>query len=81
MAYGNNVFTVTSMTLKQSERRQRKRRPSNEELARRLNELERTCEAQFEFVIEAIQRLMRQPVRKRKPIGFRPATSRKRSKL
>ena len=71
MAYRHNTFTVTSVSLKQSQGKRRKRRPSNEELARRLDEFERVCNEQFETVVEAIQRLMKPPVRKRKPIGFR----------
>ena len=70
MAYGSNKFTVTSVTLKQSQRRRRKRRPSNEELASRLDELERAYE-RFKIVVEAIERLMRPSLRKRKPIGSR----------
>ena len=70
MAYGSNTFTVTSVTLKQSQRKHRKRRPSNEELARRLDELERAYE-RFKIVVEAIERLMRPSVRRRKPIGSR----------
>ena len=63
----NSTLTVTNVTSKQSQRKQQKQRTSNKELARRLDELERT----YEMVIEAIERLMRSPVRKRKPIGFR----------
>lgn len=70
MAYGSNTITVTSVTLKQSQRRRRKRPPSNEELAKRLAELERT----YEIVIDAIEQLMKPPVRKRNQIGFRPRT-------
>lgn len=44
---------------------------SNEELTKRVDELERRCDEQFKIVIAAIRRLMRPPVRKRKPIGFR----------
>ena len=71
MSYGGNTFTVKSVTLKQAQGKHRKHRPSNEELARRLDELERACNEQFEFVVEAIQRLTKPRVRKRKPIGFR----------
>ena len=71
MACRDNTFTVTSVTLKQSQRKYRKRRPSNEELARRLDELERSYNEQFKIIVEAIRRLMRPPVRKRKPIGSR----------
>ena len=62
-----SMITVTNVTLRQSQRKQRKRRPSNEELARRVDELERTYNEQFKIVVEAIRRLMRPPVRKRKP--------------
>ena len=47
---------------------------SNKKLSKRLDELERTYDGQFKMIIEAIRRLrqlMRPPVRKRKPIGFR----------
>lgn len=71
MADGNNMFTVTSVTLKQSQRRHCKRRPSNEELARRLDELEHAYNEQFKIVVEAIRRLMRPSVRKRKSISPR----------
>ena len=71
MSYGNKTFTVTNVTLKQSQGKHRKYRPSNEELARRLEELERTYNEQFKIVVEAIRRLMKPSVRKRKPIGFR----------
>ena len=67
MVYGTNKLTVTSVTLKPSQRKRRKRRPSNEELARRLDELERAYNEQFKIVVEAIRRLMRPSVRKRKP--------------
>ena len=62
-----SMITVTNVTLRQSQRKQRKRRPSNEELARRLDELELTYNEQFKIVVEAIRRLMRPPVRKRRP--------------
>ena len=62
-----NTFTVTNVTLRQSPRKRRKHRPSNEELARRVDDLERTYNEQFKIVVEAIRRLMRPPVRKRKP--------------
>ena len=61
------TYGITSVTLKQSEGKQRKHRPSNEELARRVDDLERTYNEQFKIVVEAIRRLMRPPVRKRKP--------------
>jgi hypothetical protein len=71
MAYGSTRFTVTSVTLKPSQRKNRRRRPSNEELARRLDELERAYNEQLKIVVEAIKRLMRPSVRKRKPIRSR----------
>jgi len=66
-----STFTVTSMTLKQSQRKRRQQRPTNLELARRLDEFERTYNEQLEIVVDAIRQLMKTPVRKRKPIGFR----------
>lgn len=66
-----NTFTVTSVTLKQSQRKRRKQRPSNLELARRLDEFERTYNEQLEIVVEAIRQLTTPRVRQRKPIGFR----------
>lgn len=68
---GSSMFMITNVPLKQSRRKHRKRRPSTEELARRLDELERTHNEQFEIVVEEIRRLMKPPVRRRKPIGFR----------
>jgi len=44
---------------------------SNKELTKRLDEFERTYNAQINSIIEAIRRLMKPSVRKRKPIGFR----------
>ncbi|HJS24345.1 MAG TPA: hypothetical protein VJ751_08325 [Pyrinomonadaceae bacterium] len=46
---------------------ERKSVASNKELIKRIDEIERTCEK----IIEAIRRLMRPRVSKRKPIGFR----------
>ena len=66
-----NTFTVTNVTLQQSQRKRRKQRPSNLELARRLDEFERTYNEQLESVVEAIRQLTTPRVRKRKPIGFR----------
>jgi hypothetical protein len=66
-----STFTVASVTLKQSQRKRRKQRPTNLELARRLDDFERTYNEQLEIVVEAIQKLMGAPVHKRKPIGFR----------
>jgi len=43
---------------------------SNEELTMRLDEIERTYDEQIKMIVEAIRRLMKPPVRKRKPIGF-----------
>jgi hypothetical protein len=65
-----STFTVANVT-QQPQGKRRKHRPTNLELARRLDELERTYNEQLEIVVEAIQKLMRAPVRKRKPIGFR----------
>ena len=56
----------------------RKKRVSNEELAKRLDALERTYEWQFEVVLEAIEQLPTTRVRKRKPIGSRPRIRKKR---
>jgi hypothetical protein len=66
-----NTFTVANVTLKQSQGKRRKHRPTNLELARRLDDFERTYNEQLEIVVEAIRQLMKTPVRKRKPIGFR----------
>ena len=66
-----NTFTVTNVTLKQSQRKRRKQRLSNLELARRLDEFERTYNEQLEIIVEAVRQLMTAPVRKRRPIGFR----------
>lgn len=70
MTYGNSTFTVTNVTLKQSQKKRRKR-PSTLELARRLDEFERTYNEQLEIIVEAIRQLTTPRVRKRKPIGFR----------
>jgi hypothetical protein len=40
-------------------------------LLRKLDALERKCDAQFGVVFDAIRRLMRPPVPPRRPIGFR----------
>lgn len=56
----------------------RKKRVSNEELAKRLDALERTYEWQFEMVIEAIEQLLTTRVPRRKPIGFLAGTRKKR---
>ena len=72
-----NTSTVTNMTLKQSQGKRRKQRPSNLELARRLDEFERTYYEQLEIVVEAIRQLTPPRVRKRKPIGFRAKLSKK----
>ena len=71
MSSESNTFMVTSVNLKQSQGKHRKHRPSNEELSKRLDELERACNELFEFVVEAIERVTKPGVRKRKPIGFR----------
>jgi len=44
---------------------------SNAELARRLDELEKKHDAQFEVVFDAIRALMATPRPQRRPIGFR----------
>ena len=66
-----NTFTVTNVTLKKSQRKRRKQRLSKLELARRLDEFERTYNEQLETIVEAVRQLMKTPVRKRRPIGFR----------
>jgi hypothetical protein len=45
---------------------------SNEELARKLNDLEKKYEHQFKIVFDAIRELMTPPPSGIKPIGFRP---------
>src|SRR5262249_3638405 len=47
---------------------------SNAELTRRLDDLERTYNEQLRVVFDAIRRLMKPPLSKRKPIGFRAKT-------
>lgn len=44
---------------------------SRADLARKLDALERKYDAQFKVVFDAIRELMRPPVRKPRPIGFR----------
>ena len=66
-----NTFTVTNVTLKKSQRKRRKQRLSKLELARRLDEFERTYNEQLETIVEAVRQLMKTPDRKRRPIGFR----------
>ena len=56
----------------------RKKRVSNEELAKRLDAMERTYEWQFEMVLEAIEQLLKTRVPRRKPIGFLAGTRNKR---
>ena len=43
---------------------------SNVDLARKLDALEKKCDAQFKVVFEAIRELMRPPEPKKRPIGF-----------
>ena len=43
---------------------------SHAELARKLDELEKKYDAQFQEVFEAIRQLMTPPAPKRRPIGF-----------
>ena len=56
----------------------RKKRVSNEELAERLDALERTHEWQFERVHEAIEQLQTTRGRRRKSTGFREEIRKKR---
>ena len=56
----------------------RKKRVSNEELAERLDALERTHEWQFERVHEAIEQLQTTRVSRRKRIGSRVKVRKKR---
>jgi hypothetical protein len=44
---------------------------TNTGLARRLDELEKKCDAQFKIVFDAIRELMTAPSPRRRPIGFR----------
>jgi hypothetical protein len=50
---------------------------SNTDLARRLDELESKYDKQFKIVFVAIRQLMNPRPVKRKPIGFRPKTTKK----
>lgn len=43
---------------------------SNAELARKLEALERKCDAQFKVVFDAIRRLMSPPAKPKREIGF-----------
>ncbi len=45
---------------------------SHEDLARKLNALERKYDDQFKVVFDAIRQLMTPPKGERRPIGFRP---------
>jgi len=56
----------------------RKKRVTNEELAKRLDALERTHERQFEMVLEAIEQLPTTRVSTKKPIGCRTKIRKKR---
>ena len=56
----------------------RKKRVTNEELAKRLDALKRTHEWQFEMVLEAIEQLPQTRVRTRKPTGSRVKIRKKR---
>jgi len=40
------------------------------DLARKLDTLERNCDAQFRVVFDAIRELMKPPESKRRPVGF-----------
>lgn len=48
---------------------------SNNELAKRLDALERKYDAQFKAIFDAVRQLMAPPEKERKPIGFRPTES------
>ena len=50
---------------------------ANADLVRKLNELERKYDTQFNAVFEAIRQLMMPPLTKRKQIGFRPKALKK----
>jgi len=50
---------------------------SNETLIERLDELEENYDAKFRIVFRAIRQLMNPRAVKRKPIGFRPKTTKK----
>lgn len=67
------VYISVQSAFDQGAKRNPKRKSvaSNKELTRRIDKLERTYDGQFKMVIEAIRRLMRPSVRKRKPTGFR----------
>lgn len=52
--------------------RLRKMLASNSELARRLDELESRYDARFKSVFDAIRRLMAEPEKPKRRIGFRP---------
>ena len=56
----------------------RKKVVSNQELARRLDALERTYERQFEMILDAIEQLLATRVPRRRPIGFRVPERKKR---
>jgi len=56
----------------------RKKRVTNEELAKRLDAVERTCARQLEMVLEAIEQLLTTHVPRRKPIGFLAGKRKKR---
>lgn len=44
---------------------------TNKDLAKRLDDLEKKYDTQFEVVFDAIRQLITPPVPKKKPIGFR----------
>lgn len=46
---------------------------SNQELARRMDELEERYDARFKAVFDALRQLMTPPVKEGGPLGFRPA--------
>jgi hypothetical protein len=48
---------------------------SNNDLAKRLDTLERKYDTQFKAIFDAVRQLMAPPEKERKPIGFRPPES------
>ena len=47
---------------------------ANAEFARKLDAIEKKYDAQFKVVFQAIREMMDPPMRKKRPIGFRPET-------
>jgi len=56
----------------------RKKRVTNEELAKQLDALGRTHERQFEMVLEAIEQIPTKRAPRRKPAGFKAGSRKKR---